>query len=111
MDDMEKLIKSQDGYTWMNVTDKAHDVFMTGLFNLQALWVQEGDNQIQRSPIESIGELNIALETGKAVCIFIGQDSESIRLGFVTQDSWSAAEKITHEGFTYVRFKDLVFCK
>lgn len=109
---MEKLIKSQDGYLWMDVTEKAQSVFDTGLFNLQAVWSKENEEDVlMRMPIESQEELNIVLQTGKSVCIYVGRVSESISLGFVTQDSWTAADKISHEGNIYVRFKDLVFCK
>ena len=109
---MEKLIKSQDGYLWMDVTEKAQSVFDTGLFNLQAVWSKENEEDVlMRMPIESQEELNIVLQSQKSVCIYVGRVSESISLGFVTQDSWTAADKISHEGNIYVRFKDLVFCK
>jgi len=109
---MEKLIKSQDGYLWMDVSEKAQAVFETGLFNLQAVWTKENEQDaLIRMPIDSQEELNIVLQTGKSVCIYVGRVSEPISLGFVTQDSWTAADKISHGGNIYVRFKDLVFCK
>ena len=109
---MEKLIKSQDGYLWMDVSEKAQAVFETGLFNLQAVWTKENEQDVlMRMPIESQEDLNIVLQTGKSVCIYVGRVSESISLGFVTQDSWTAADKISHGGYIYARFKDLVFCK
>jgi hypothetical protein len=109
---MEKLIKSQDGYLWMDITDKAQAVFETGLFNLQAVWSKENEEDVlMRMPIDGQEELNIALQLGRSICIYAGRVSESISLGFVTQDSWTAADKISHDGNIYVRFKDLVFCK
>lgn len=109
---MEKLIKSQDGHLWIDVTDKAQAVLDAGIFNLQAVWAKENEEDVlMRAPIEGQEGLNHALNTNKSICIYAGRVSESISLGFVTQDSWTAADKITHEGNIYVRFKDLVFCK
>ena len=109
---MDKLIKSQDGYVWIDVTDKAQSVFDTGLFNLQAVWSKENEEDVlMRTPVDTQTELNLFLQQGKHICIYGGRVSDSISLGFVTQDSWTAADKITHEGNVYVRFKDLVFCK
>lgn len=29
----------------------------------------------------------------------------------ITKESWDRADKITHEGFLYVKYNDLLFCK
>lgn len=109
MDDMEKLIKSQDGYVWIDVTDKAQAVFDTGLFCLQS--VSPKEEAVIRIPIDTQDDLNYALKHSKHICVYAGRISDSISLGSVTQDSWTAADKITHEGNIYIRFKDLTFCK
>jgi hypothetical protein len=109
---MEKIIKSHDGYVWIDVSDKAQEIFDSNLFELQAVWLLEGEEDVlMRIPIESNYELNYALTSNKKVCIYAGRLLDSISLGFITQDSWTAADKISHEGNIYVRFKDLVFCK
>jgi hypothetical protein len=109
---MDKLIKSQDGYVWFDVTEKAQALFESELFSLQAVWSKEKEEDVlMRVPIDNQEELNIALQAGRHICIYVGRVSDSINLGFVTQTSWTSADKISHEGNIYVRFKDLMFCK
>jgi hypothetical protein len=109
---MDRIIKSSDGYIWMNVSDKAQEVFDSKLFQLQEVWFREEDNKVMRIPIDTQDDLHRAVATiGRFICIYMGRIEDSISVGFVTQDSWSAADKITHEGFTYVKFNDLKFCR
>lgn len=107
---MDKLIKSKDGYLWIDVTENAQAVFDTGLFNLQAIWSEDEENSvITRVPIDTQRDVNYALQKNKRVCIYAGELNKSKSLGFVNKDSYSSAHKIVHEGHLYVRFKDLLF--
>ena len=105
------LIKSKEGFVWLDVTDKAQKILESGAFELFHVWKQ-GDKTF-RLPIENERDLNEALNTPfpitehHAVCIEV----EGRKLDFVTLESWESADKIQHNGFIYVRYADLSFCK
>lgn len=106
---MSKLIKSDDGFIWLDVTDKAVEVYATGLFPLYNVW--NSGSHTFRIPIEDIIDLDYALNNKSMVCIEVGNIKEGKSLDFVTIESWDSADKITHDGHVYVRYKDLSFCK
>jgi hypothetical protein len=69
---MEDLFKSsaivmEDGFVFMDVTDKAKEVFSSGLFEL---YVLHGDDS--ESLIESYADINDALEYGLKIAIEVG---------------------------------------
>lgn len=104
-----KAIVSSDGFIWMDVTDMALNVFESGLFVLHGVW-QEGEATRYERIIE-LDDLKHAINKERRICIFVSKQSETQSLGPVTPESWNSADKITHEGHIYVRFKDILFCK
>lgn len=109
------LIRSREGFVWLEVTDKAKKIFDSQAFELFHVWRYDG--KTFRIPIADETELKYALETPfpanehHSVCIEVGDDSENKKLDFVTLASWEEADKIQHNGFIYVRYADLSFCK
>lgn len=107
------LIKSQEGFVWLDVTDKAKRVFDSRCFELFHVW-KSGDKTF-RMPIETEEELKCALDTSfptseqHSICIEVGDGNK--KLDFVVLESWDNADKIQHNGFIYVRYADLSFCK
>lgn len=104
---MSKLIKSADGYVWMDVTEKALNVWETGIFEMHDL-ISIGNNVIT-SKIHNIEELSRASQLGHSICIPVGKLSESNSVGFLVSTTWDTADKITHEGHVYIRAKDILF--
>jgi hypothetical protein len=109
------LIKSREGFVWLEVTDKARKIYESQAFELFHVWRYDG--KTFRMPIENEEDLEYALSTPfpatehHSVCIEIGDDGVDKRLDFVTLESWENADKIQHNGFIYVRYADLSFCK
>lgn len=109
------LIKSREGFVWLEVTDKARQIFDSKAFELFHVW--RNDGKTFRIPIGDEVELDYALKESfpaseqHSICIEVGDDGESKKLDFVTIDSWEEADKIQHNGFIYVRYADLSFCK
>lgn len=69
---MNDLFKSlavvmEDGFVFMDVTDKAKEVFSSGLFEL---YVLHGDDS--ESLVESYADINDALEYGLTIAIEVG---------------------------------------
>ena len=104
---MSKIIKSADGYIWMDVTEKALNVWETGLFDMHDL-VSIG-NSLITSKIRNIEELSKASQLDHRICIPIGKLSESKSVGFLVSSTWGSADKITHDGHIYIRAKDILF--
>lgn len=106
---MSKIIQSKEGFIWLDVTEDANKIFFCNLFNLFLVWEKDGNTF--RVPIEDEIDLDYAIEIGGRICIEIGNSSGSDKIEFVTRDSWNSADKITHNGYVYVRYNDLSFCK
>ena len=104
----QRLIKSSDGFVWLDVTDRAREVFDLKLFRLFLLWQKE--DKTLRIPVENESEYDYAISSGNKICVYVGKmgDGSSDR---VTIDSWDTADKLTHNGYVYVRYADLSFCK
>jgi hypothetical protein len=62
------LIQYKDGYTFKDVTEKAKEVFNTGLFELYRVNKEEETEAL----IETIEDLNEALEKGCTIAIEVG---------------------------------------
>lgn len=104
-----RLITSSDGMTWMDVTDKAKEVFNAGLFRLYEFY-ENGETTV-RIPIESHEHLNMVLNADRSVVIKVGQGRPIQSEETITKESWNLADKISHNGFIYVRYTDLRFCR
>ena len=69
---MNDLFKSlavvmEDGFVFMDVTDKAKEIFQSGLFTL---YVLHGDDS--ESLVEKYADINDALEYGLKIAIEVG---------------------------------------
>lgn len=109
------LINTKEGFIWLDVTDKAKKIFDSGAFELFHVWKTDG--KTFRIPIETELDLEYALSypfpatEHHSVCIEVGDNQDGKKIDFVTLDSFSAADKINHNGYIYVRYADLSFCK
>lgn len=104
-----RLINSSDGMTWMDVTDMAKEVFNSGLFKLYEFY-ENGDTTV-RIPIGSSEHLIMVLNGDRSVVIKVGQGRPIQSEETITKESWNLADKIQHNGFIYVRYTDLKFCR
>jgi hypothetical protein len=60
-------IKIKEGFVWLQVTDKAKEVYMSGLFDVYALW-EDGSETL----IEKPEDLMLCLEDGIDMAIEVG---------------------------------------
>ena len=105
----------RDGFLWLGVTDKAKEVYASGLFELYTLH-EDGSESL----IQSDEDLNEALENGLDIGIEVGHEVDKIRLmyGFVTKfgkqlrDDYKNISKkdrlITYEQFIVAQFSNLL---
>jgi hypothetical protein len=103
------IITSTDGVIWLDVTDKARKIFETELFQLYHVW--ESDGKTMRIPIVDEIDMEYAETTGHPICIEVGRLSDGELSEKVTSGSWKEADKITHNGYVYVKYNDLTFYK
>jgi hypothetical protein len=96
---MEKIFKTLDGMLCMDVTSKAYRIFDEKLFDLFAVWQKE--DKTYKIPIHDKEDINIAIQYGKYICIEVGHACQC------DKDKWSDADKITHNGYVYVRYSDI----
>lgn len=61
------IIRTKESFIWLGVTEKAEEVYKSGLFELYALY-EDGSEGL----IESEEELNRALEMGADIGIEVG---------------------------------------
>jgi hypothetical protein len=104
---INKIVKSSDGMLWLDVTDKAEKLFKADVFQLFFVWESEG--KTLRIPIDDEDDLKYALNNKGIICLIIEGDVSDVT--DITKDSWESADKISHNGFIYVRYSDLIFCK
>ena len=64
---MKKQIKIIDGFVWLLVTDKAKEVFSSGLFDVYKL-----HNDGSESLCQSYADVNDALESGLDLAVEVG---------------------------------------
>ena len=103
------IITSTDGVVWIDVSDRARRIFNADLFQLYHVWEHGG--RTLRIPIVDEVDLEYAEQTGHPICIEVGRLSKGELSDKVTADSWRDADKITHNGYVYVKYNDLTFCK
>ena len=73
---MENTIKiTDDGFVWLLVTDKAKEIFISGLFSLYEL-----HDDSSESLIEGFDQLNEALANGSSIGIEVGFTNDYIDL-------------------------------
>lgn len=61
------MIETNDGFIWKIVTDKAKEIFISGLFELYVI-----NSDYSETLIESFDELNSALNDGLDIGIEVG---------------------------------------
>lgn len=99
---MKKYLKSMDGMIYLNVHDKARALW--GIVDLFVLWEKENINH--RINIATEDELLFFLnQEGRYVCMEIGHTDELIRPSI---EKWNEADKITHNGYLYIRCNDIL---
>jgi len=92
---MEKNIKiTDDGFVWLLVTDKAKEIFISGLFPLYEL-----HDDSSESLIEGFDQLNEALANGLNIGIEVGFTNDDIDL-FQHVDRLPKNIKYTIERYT-----------
>lgn len=64
---MKKQIKVVDGFVWLLVTNKAKEVFSSGLFDVYVLYIDDSE-----SLCESYEDINNALNMGLELGIEVG---------------------------------------
>jgi len=106
---MSKIIQSREGFVWLDVTPKANKIFFSKLFPLYLVW--RDNEKTLRIPILDEIDLDYAMGINGMICIEVGDTKDSEAIDFVTLNSWESADKITHNGYVYVRYNDLTFCK
>lgn len=102
-----RIIESSDGFIWYDITEKSYRILESGVFPLYAVWKRDGNTF--RVRVIHVEELDYFVSIGTPICIELSNESD--KLDFVTLDSWNNADKINHEGYIYVRYADLSFCK
>ncbi|QGH72889.1 MAG: hypothetical protein [Podoviridae sp. ctrTa16] len=101
-----KLIKSKEGFVWLDVTEKALNVFESKLFELYGL--SEFSDKIICHKITSIEDLKSASDNSHKICVPIGNIDDAKPSGVLVSTNWIGADKITHEGHVYIRAKDIL---
>ena len=93
-----RLIKFKDGFVFIDVTDIAETIF-----GAESLYAVDVDKETE-GLIEGIHELNYWLSKRTLrICIEGGHLPIS-----KNTEWWENSEKITHEGYVYVRSKDIL---
>ena len=109
------IIKPSENCVWLDVTEKAKQVFESGAFKLYHVWRIDG--MTRRAPINTEYDLRVVLDRiggialSHSICIDITEHVENGKAEFVTLPSWESADKIQHNGYIYVRYSDLLICK
>jgi len=68
-------ITNEDQFVWLIVTEKAKEIFLSGLFELYVIYSDDSE-----SLIEGFGQLTEALEDGKDIGIEVGFISDDVDL-------------------------------
>lgn len=73
---MKKIrVTKQDQFVWLLVTEKAKEIFLSGLFDLHIIYSDDSE-----SLIESFGQLVEAIESGQDIGIEVGFISDDVDL-------------------------------
>jgi hypothetical protein len=104
---MAKIFKALDGMLYMNVTPHAYELWRGKTLDLFVVW--EKGATVYKLPILEEVELTYALtQEGKHICIEIGSAEQLSDLLKIKSFKWEKADTITHEGFLYVKYNDLL---
>lgn len=106
---MDRLIRSKSGSIWMDVTDRAKELFNSGVLDLYEFY--ETKDTTIHTPIRQSDRLLQVLDSDSRVCLFVGMGTHPSIIEEVTVESWQMADKISHNGFIYVKYSDLRFCR
>ena len=63
-----KMIITDDNFVFLDVTEKAKDIFSSGLFELYVIHYDDSE-----SLVEKYADINDALEMGLSIAIEVGQ--------------------------------------
>jgi hypothetical protein len=105
-----RLILGQSGAIYMDVTDQQVDIpekLCDG--RLFTEFRKEGYSEM--IPIIEKEDMDRAMEAKQRIAIYVGSVPDHGVINNVTIESWERADKIQHQGFVYVRYSDLRFCK
>lgn len=102
-----KLIKTTDGRIWMDVTQESYA--LPRVFTLHYLF--EKQNYTECLPVRDLEHHNQILKDKGTITIYVGELPNMNTIDHVTAESWEQADKIQHDGFIYVRYSDLRFCR
>ena len=91
---MSKLVVFKDGFVWLDVTQKAKDIFLSGTLSLYVLYPDETE-----ALIESVDEINEALKLGLTIAIEGGYLKNSI--------PFNEADKKLINGYWYIKMSEL----
>jgi hypothetical protein len=104
---MAKIFKSVDGMLYMDVTPQAQELWQSHSFELFVVW--EKSTTTYKLPITTDDELTYALsQEGKHICIEIGSADDLSSILSMKSFKWDRADTITHNGFVYVKYNDLL---
>lgn len=72
--------------------------------------IEKYGTTLERNDLSPVEWLNHLQEELMDATLYIQKLKSELPEGkFVTKESWENADKITHDGFVYVRYQDLVF--
>lgn len=83
----------------MDVSDKAYDIYDTKLFDLFIVW--QKNDKVFKLPVQDRHDIDFALDSRKYICIEVGNACQH------NEDRWADADKITYNGYVYVRYSDI----
>lgn len=91
---MNRLIVKNDGFVWIDITQEAKEIFFSNALELYVLY---DDNT--ESLIESVDEINEAIELGLIIAIEGGYFKNSI--------PFNNADKKLIDGYWYIKMTEL----
>jgi hypothetical protein len=74
--------------------------------------IEKYGTTLERNDLTPVEWLNHLQEELMDATLYIQKLKDELPDGkFITKDSWENADKISHDGFVYVKYQDLVFYK
>jgi hypothetical protein len=74
--------------------------------------IEKYGTTLERNDLSPVEWLNHLQEELMDATLYIQKLKDELPDGkFITKDSWENADKISHDGFVYVKYQDLVFYK
>jgi len=101
----------RDGFIWLGVTEKAKELYSSGLFDL---YILHGDGS--ESLIESYDLLNVALSSGGNIAIWVGRQVPTLEImydfmghyGDSLRKAYKPTEDFNYEQFLVAHFSNLM---